>query len=427
VTRRRGNGEDSVYKDGDRWRGAVSLGYDASGRRVRKKVSGRTRAEAVEKLRRLRQQVDTGIVPNDRLTVGAFLDRWLSVNVPGSVAESTEDDYNDTARLHLKPALGRKRLASLTVAELDKLWTAKREAGYSANSIRIMRTVLRRALGQAEREGVVARNVAALSSPPRIRAKEGRTLTVKQARQLLAAAAGDRIEVAVTVALAYGLRRGEVLGLHWSVVNWQAGTLGVTHGVKRIKSRDHTSARKTQLVVSELKTPKSRRTLALTPQITGKLQEQRARQAQLKTAAGALWQDHGLVFTSEIGTPIDPDNFSHAFSRLCESAGLGHWHPHELRHSGASLMLAQGTPLHVVSEVLGHASIAITKDVYGHLVEGDKRAAAESMSGLLFGTRTRSGGSQRGSRSGRSSRSSSGDKPLTWRARRDSNPQPSDP
>ena len=86
------------------------------------------------------------------------------------------------------------------------------------------------------------------------------------------------------------------------------------------------------------------------------------------------------------GTPIDPDNFSHAFSRLCESAGLGHWHPHELRHSGASLKLAQGTPLHVVSEVLGHASIAITKDVYGHLVEGDKRAAAESMSGLLFGT-----------------------------------------
>jgi integrase len=97
-------------------------------------------------------------------------------------------------------------------------------------------------------------------------------------------------------------------------------------------------------------------------------------------AAGPLWQDYGLIFASEIGTPMDPDNFSHSFARLCERAGLGHWHPHELRHSGASLMLAQGTPLHVVSEVLGHASIAITKDVYGHLLEGDKRAAAESMS-----------------------------------------------
>ena len=102
-------------------------------------------------------------------------------------------------------------------------------------------------------------------------------------------------------------------------------------------------------------------------------------------AAGSLWQDHELIFASEVGTPMDPDNFSHSFVRLCERAGLGHWHPHELRHLGASLMLAQGTPLHVVSEVLGHASIAITKDVYGHLLEGDGRTAAESMSRALFG------------------------------------------
>ena len=102
-------------------------------------------------------------------------------------------------------------------------------------------------------------------------------------------------------------------------------------------------------------------------------------------AAGSLWQDHGLIFASEVGTPMDPDNFSHSFVRLCERAGLGHWHPHELRHLGASLMLSQGTPLHVVSEVLGNASVAITKDVYGHLLEGDGRTAAKSMSRALFG------------------------------------------
>jgi len=154
------NGHDSIYKDGARWRGAVSLGYDASGRRARKKVSGRTRAEVVEKLRRLRQQVDNGILPDDRLTVQEFLDRWVTVNLPGTVAEATEDSYVDTVRLHLVPALGRKQLAKLTVADLDKLWKAKRDAGYSSNSVRIMRTVLRRALGQAEREGIVTRNVA---------------------------------------------------------------------------------------------------------------------------------------------------------------------------------------------------------------------------------------------------------------------------
>jgi integrase len=383
---KRGNGEDSVYKDGDRWRGAISLGWDANGNRIRKKVSGRTRAEAVGKLRKLREQVDVGTVPDDRLTIKAFLERWLTVNLPGSVSESTEDDYNDTVRLHLVPALGRKRLTKLTVIDLDKLWKAKREAGYSANSIRIMRTVLRKAIGQAEREGIVPRNVAALSSAPRVRAKEGRTLTIEQARQLLDATTGHRFDIAIMIALAYGMRRGEVLGLHWSALDLEAGTLRITHGVKRIKNREAATDRRTRLVVSELKTAKSRRTLVLTPEILAKLRVHRTRQAEAKIATGPLWREHGLIFTSEVGTPMDPDNFSHTFSKLCQKAGLGHWHPHELRHSGASLMLAQGTPLHVVSEILGHASITITKDVYGHLLEGDKRAAATSMSQALFGT-----------------------------------------
>ena len=385
MTRRRASGEDSIYRDGDRWRGAVSLGYGEHGNRVRKKVSGRTRAEVIEKLRNLRRQVDSGVVPDDRLTVQAFLDRWLTVNLPGTVAASTEDGYVDTVRLHLIPALGRKRLAKLTVADLDRLWKAKRDAGYSSNSVRIMRTVLRRALGQAVREGIVSRNVASLSVAPRIRAKEGRTLTVDQARHLLDAAAGYRFEAAVVLALSYGMRRGEVLGLHWSALDWEAGTLRVTHGVRRVKERDTSAGRQTRLVVTELKTPKSRRLLVLTPELVTKFRQHRVRQAEAQIAAGSLWQDYGLIFASEVGTPMDPDNFSHSFARLCERAGLGHWHPHELRHSGASLMLAQGTPLHVVSEVLGHASIAITKDVYGHLLEGDKRAAAESMSRALFG------------------------------------------
>lgn len=95
------------------------------------------------------------------------------------------------------------------------------------------------------------------------------------------------------------------------------------------------------------------------------------------------------MFPTAFGNPSDPDAFSHLFSRLTQKAGLGHWHPHELRHSAASLMLAQGTPLHVVSEVLGHASIAITKDVYGHLLEGDRRAATEAISSALRGNRPR--------------------------------------
>lgn len=383
---RRGQGEDSIYKDGDRWRGAISLGYGPDGRRVRKKVSGRTREEVAKKLRQLREQLESGLpVPDDRLSVGDFLTRWLSVNLPGQVAASTLDDYADTIRLHLLPALGRKKLTKLTVSDCDLLWKAKRDQGYSANSVRIMRTVLRKALGQAEREGLVARNVAALSAAPRVIAKEGRTLTLEQARTLLAAVRGDRREALVAVMLAYGLRRGEALGLRWDRLDWTAGTLLVSHSVKRLKERNPASGRRTCLVISELKTRRSRRTLYLTPQLVELLRRHRARQAEERLAAGEAWQDHGLIFPSEVGTPLDPDNFSHWLSALCKRAGLGHWHPHELRHSGASLMLAQGTPLHVVSEVLGHTSIAITKDVYGHLMEGDRRSAAEVMSRALFG------------------------------------------
>jgi integrase len=151
------------------------------------------------------------------------------------------------------PALGRKRLTKLTVADLDRLWKAKRDAGYSSNNIRIMQTVLRRALGQAVREGTVSRNAASLSVAPRIWAKEGRTLTVDQSRQLLEAATGYRFEAAVILALAYGMRRGELLGLHWSALDWEAGTLRVTHGVRRVKDRDASSVRRTLLMITELR------------------------------------------------------------------------------------------------------------------------------------------------------------------------------
>ena len=183
---RRGRGEDSIYQEGDRWRGVVSLGYGLDGRRVRKKITGATKAEVLRKLRDLRNELDSGLaVPDDRLTVGAFLDRWVTRNLPGQISDVTLDSYANTVRLHLEPAFGRTVLRKLTVADVDGLLAAKREAGYSPNSQRIIRAVLRRALHQAQREGLVARNVAALSTAPRIRAKEGRALTIVEARRLL--------------------------------------------------------------------------------------------------------------------------------------------------------------------------------------------------------------------------------------------------
>ena len=151
-------------------------------------------------------------------------------------------------------------------------------------------------------------------------------------------------------------------------------------------------------MLRDLKTKRSRRTLHLTPALDTQLRSHRARQVTERLAAGPAWVESDLAFTTRTGTPLDPDNVRRYFQRLCKEAGLGHWTLHELRHSAASIMLAQGTPLWVVSEVLGHASLAITKDVYGHLLGAEKQDATESITDVLLGdTQPRSG---RGGRQG---------------------------
>lgn len=384
---RRPAGDGSVYRTSDgRWRAVVDLGWGEGGRQ-RKYVSGSTQAQALERLRQAQRDAEGGVVADDRLMVGAFLDRWVASNLPGNVTGTTLDDYGHTVRLHLDPALGRKRLARLSVAEVDELWATKRRAGYKPNSVRIMRAVLRRALAQAEREGLVSRNVAALSQPPRVSQPEGRSLSVEQAKKLLATASGDRLEAGFVLLLSYGLRRGELLGLSWADLDRDGSTLGVRRAVRRRKSArtegGYPGGVASRVEIAELKTRRSRRVLYLTPGVVEALDAHATGQARERETAGDLWVESGLIFTSLVGTPIDPDNFAKAFARLARSAGLGHWHPHEARHSAASVMLAQGVPLEVVSEVLGHSSIAITKDVYGHLAEGAKRAAAERMAAVL--------------------------------------------
>jgi integrase len=153
---------------------------------------------------------------------------------------------------------------------------------------------------------------------------------------------GAREEPLLTVMLAFGLRRGEALGLHWSALDWEPATLKVTHAVKRVRDRTSTCERRTHLIIGQLKTARSRRTLFLTPELVELLRRHRARLAEERMAIGPAWREHDLIFPSALGTPLDPDNVSHWFSRICRRAGLGHWHLHELRHSGASLMLAQG-------------------------------------------------------------------------------------
>jgi hypothetical protein len=211
VAGRRGHGEDCIYLDisTGRWAAVVSLGRKPDGRRHRSKVTAKTKAQVLAKLRDLHRRLDNGLPSDTRMTVGAWLDTWAA-GLDARVRPNTADQYRFTIRKHLRPRLGTKALAKLTPADLDALWASKLAEGFKTNTVRLMRATLRRALHDAERDGLVVRNVAALSTPPRVEAPAGRTLTVEQARAFLAAANGDRLEAAYVLALALGPRRGEL-------------------------------------------------------------------------------------------------------------------------------------------------------------------------------------------------------------------------
>ncbi len=392
---RRGRGEGGVWKRADgRWQGRLDLGWVA-GQRKHKDIYGRTRAEVASKLRKLATGQEEGLAPpDDRETVGGWLTHWtgtiLTTRVAnGTLAQATADSYTTLATKHLVPELGRVKLTRLAPEDVDGLITAKREAGYSANTCRLIRSTLRRAVRDAERAGKVGRNVVALSESVAVGKRPASFLGEDQARQLLEGIRGDRLEALVLVLGSLGTRRGEALALAWQDIDLGRGTLRIGASLSRQRARPGAPT-KTALVIHRPKSEDSWRTLPLPTPLVEALRVHRVRQKAERLAAGPAWVESGLVFTSEVGTPIDPDNARRQIGRLTERAGVGRRHPHELRHSAASILLAQGVPLEVVSEILGHSSIRVTKDVYGHLDQRQKAQAARAMERALWGQADRS-------------------------------------
>jgi|ERR1035437_3208796 integrase len=176
--------------------------------------------------------------------------------------------------------------------------------------------------------------------------------------------------------LSTGLRRGEALGLQWRDFDDTKRAISVRRQLKREGG---------SLITADTKTARSRRSVNLPRGLVRLLEEHRKRQDEEHDVMDELWTDTGFIFTTSFGTPIDPRNLNREFDGICKRAGLDHWHPHELRHSAASLMLASGVKLQVVSEVLGHASIRMTADVYGHILAPDREAAADAMDQAIWG------------------------------------------
>jgi len=238
---------------------------------------------------------------------------------------------------------------------------------------------LRSALGTAEKWELVPRNVAALVDAPRIKRYEAQTLTSEQARELVKATAADRLSALYTVALALGLRLGEALGLGWEDVDLANRRLRVRRSLQRIDGK---------LQFVETKSEHSNRTLRLPAVCVSSLARHAESQSRERAWAGSKWIESGLCFTSRVGTPLDGPNVTHQFQRLLEAASLPRMRFHDLRHSAATLLIAQGVHARTVMEILGHSQIAITMNLYGHVLPELHDEAAEKMD-VLFSTPTK--------------------------------------
>jgi integrase len=374
---KRGAHEGSIYQRQDgRWAASVHLGY-ANGRRLRKTFYGRTRRDVQERMTTALGQVQARLPvrSDDRETVAAYLYRWLDTSARQRVRPRTLAGYRLIVDKHLIPAIGREPVAKLTPAQVQVMLNAKSASGSKPQTTRNIHAVLRRALTQGLRWGVVSRNVATLVDLPRVDREEIRGLSPAGARAVMTALAGDRIEPLVLLTLSTGLRQGEALGLRWQDVDLEAGTVRVRHSLQRMPGRG--------IELGEPKTARSRRTLALPTSTANALRMHRKSQLQERLWAGSRWQEADFVFTTSIGTPMIGSDVTRRFQALLRGAGLPPMRFHDLRHGAASLLLAQGVHPRVVMEMLGHSTITLTMNVYSHVIPDLQREAATKMEAVF--------------------------------------------
>jgi integrase len=375
--RKRVSGEGTYKKRKDgRWEAQYTI-HTLSGTK-RKSVYGRTKQEVAEKLRKAIAERDGGLAFDaENLTLAEYIKRWLADSVHGSVARSTFERYEQLCRLHIGPAIGGVELKKLTPVHIQGLYRAKLDEGLGLRSVEYIHTTLNKALKQAVKWQLVSRNVAEAVTAPRSRKREMLTLDCEQTRRLLSTAKGDRLEALYVLAATAGLRQGELLGLRWTDINLETGTLTVKRSLRYEKDGPY---------YTEGKRDRSRRRVELGPSTVTTIKAHRKRQNEERLAYEGLWEDHDLIFPDEHGRPMRARNLNRYFQKLLQHANLEEVGLtfNGLRHTCATLMLLRDVPVKVVSERLGHADVALTLRVYSHVLPGMQKNAADGLDEMLF-------------------------------------------
>ncbi len=396
-TARRQRGDGSLYQRADgMWIGSVDLGWTPEGTRRRKTVSSRTQAGALAKLREVRRQIGVyGDVPTRSLTVHDWLERWLRDIASQRIRPRTMDTYRHKVAL-IEEAIGRVRLDRLTPAHVRTVHQRIAGKGLSSTTALQAHRILAAALKDAEREGLVVRNVARLVDAPRKAVSDRSALTSAQAKAVLRGSASDPMAARWALALLYGVRQGEALGLTWECVDLDAGTIDLAWQLQRLTWRHgcgETCGRKRGAECPKrnlgappgfesrhlegalcLTRPKSAAGTRVVPLIDP-MHELLERQAEL--SAGRP-NPHGLVWHDAEGHPLDAKADREAWYAALTSAGAPRIALHGARHTTATLLLELGVDAKVIGSILGHSDVVTTQG-YQHVDLSLQRAALDGL------------------------------------------------
>lgn len=365
---KRGQNEGSIFQRRDgRYAAVISL---SNGRR--KTLYAPTKKEALAKLRAFQLKQAQGLAEFDSSqALETYLRHWLEDVARTRVKASTYEGYEQLVRIRVLPALGKKRLVDITGQHLQALLAELQRKGMSPSTVLKTRMVLHSAFRQAVRWHLIPRNPVDDTDPPRRRRVELRTLAPAEVKQLVDAAPEPVFRALFALTGTAGLRRGEALGLKWSDLNLEAKTMMVRRSLFRAKGGGYR--------LEEPKTAKARRLVRLTTFAVKELIALQSAQEEDRKRAGELWRDEDFVFASGVGTPLQEHRLTVTYKAALKRAGLPDVRFHDLRHTAATVAMESGVHAKVVQEMLGHANIAITLDIYSHVTPDMQEEAVEKL------------------------------------------------
>jgi len=369
--KRRGHNEGSVYFDDsrNRWVAAISISLGKC-----KKFYFEKKQDAIKKKNEALRELEQGtLATGTQRRLGEYLDDWLENIHKSKLRIGTYVNYKKKVR-YIADGLGDVWIQKLTPEHVQGFLQKELDKGLSSKTVHEIHGVLRVALKKAVRWGIVSRNVCDVVDPPVIVSREAVPLSVEQARTSLKHVRGHRLEVLLAMAIVTGMRRGELLALHWSDVDFDRHRLLVLHSVDYIAGYGY--------VVGKPKTAAGKRWISFPAFLLDMLKQHQIQQSELRNTA-KKWEDHGLVFPNLSGGYLHPNHMGEKFRKVLKVSGLPDIHFHDLRHSAATILLSMGVNIKVIQELLGHSDIAITLGVYGHLLPSMQQAVVDTWDGMF--------------------------------------------